>query len=333
MLGRKTTHGVQIKASLHPLASALLHRLLLALLLLWGVSILIFAAVNALPGDYAAAALGKTATPEAIASIRHSLGLDQPLLTRYLSWLRHIAQGNFGNSWASQQPVGDQLWHRLVNSLWLAGCSALIAVPLALLGGLFAVRFLHRLPDRAITLITLVIMSLPEFFIGYLLIQTLVMHIGVSTFPSTLYDGMSLSERLSAMLLPVLTLAIAVLANMLRSARSALMSVTRSPWMETAKLKGLPPLRVLWRHAAPNAIAPVLTVIAMNLAALIVGAMIVEVIFVYPGIGQYMVDAVTVRDIPVVQACGLVFATIYILFNLLVDSLMMVTNPRLRFPR
>ncbi|WP_416414222.1 ABC transporter permease [Pantoea sp. App145] len=320
-------------ASLNPLVHALVHRLLLAVLLLWGVSLLIFIAVNFLPGDYAATALGKTATPETIASVRHSLGLDRPLITRYISWSLQILQGDFGHSWAGQQDVGKQLWHRLGNSLWLAGCSALLAIPLAIIGGLLAVRYLHRLPDRIITLISLVALSLPEFFIGYLLIMTLVVHAGISTFPSTIYDGMSLSDRLAAMLLPVLTLTIAVLANMLRSARSALMSVTQSPWMETAKLKGLPPLRILWRHALPNAIAPVLTVVAMNLAALIVGAMIVEVIFVYPGVGQYMVDAVTVRDIPVVQACGLVFAAIYILFNLLVDILMMLANPRMRLPR
>ena len=317
----------------HPLLRALLQRLLLAVLLLWGVTVLIFAAVNALPGDYAVAALGQQATPEVIASIRQSLGLDKPLLTRYLNWLWQLLQGNFGISWAGRQPVENQLWSRLENSLWLAGCAALLAIPLALAGGLLAVRYVQRLPDRLINLLSLITLSLPEFFIGYLLIMLLVVHGGVATFPSTLYDDMRWSERISAMLLPVLTLSIAVVANMLRSARSALLSVTQSPWMETAQLKGLPPLRVLWRHAAPNALSPVLTVIAMNLAGLIVGAMIVEVIFVYPGIGQYMVDAVTVRDMPVIQACGLVFAAIYIVFNLLVDVLAMITNPRLRYPR
>lgn len=330
---RTLAYGVRFAAPRHPLARALGHRLLLAVILLWGVSLLIFIAVNTLPGDFAATSLGRTATPEVMASIRQSLGLDKPLVTRYWHWVAQIFHGDFGLSWASQQPVSAQLGHRLLNSLWLAGASALLAVPVALLGGLFAVRYLHRLPDRLITLISLLILSLPEFFIGYLLIQILVLHVGVSTFPSTIYDGMTLPDRLSAMLLPVLTLAIAVLANMLRSARSALMSVTNTPWMETARLKGLPPLRILWKHAAPNAISPVLTVIAMNLAGLIVGAMIIEVIFVYPGVGQYMVDAVTVRDIPVVEACGLVFAAVYILLNLLVDMLAMAANPRLRFPK
>ncbi|PKE30729.1 ABC transporter permease [Rahnella sp. AA] len=330
---RTLANGVSFATPRHPLARALGHRLLLAVILLWGVSLLIFIAVNTLPGDFAATSLGRTATPEAMASIRQSLGLDKPLVTRYWHWVAQIFHGDFGLSWASQQPVSAQLGHRLLNSLWLAGASALLAVPVALLGGLFAVRYLHRLPDRLITLISLLILSLPEFFIGYLLIQILVLHVGVSTFPSTIYDGMTLPDRLSAMLLPVLTLAIAVLANMLRSARSALMSVTNTPWMETARLKGLPPLRILWKHAAPNAISPVLTVIAMNLAGLIVGAMIIEVIFVYPGVGQYMVDAVTVRDIPVVEACGLVFAAVYILLNLLVDMLAMAANPRLRFPK
>ncbi|MBK4725326.1 MULTISPECIES: ABC transporter permease [Erwiniaceae] len=326
-------HGIRIPGFSHPLAQALGQRVLIALLLLWSVSVLIFLSINALPGDFAAASAGQNASPEAMAAIRQSLGLDQPLVIRYFSWVTQLLQGDLGISWGSHQPVGTLLWPRLINSLSLAGGAMLLAVPVALGGGLLAVRYLHRLPDRVLQWLSLVTLSLPEFFIGYLLIEAVVVQAGLTTFPSTLYDDMTFSQRFSAMILPMCTLALSVLAHLLRSTRSALLQLTDTPWMETARLKGLAPLRILLKHAAPNAIAPVVTVIAINLAALIVGAMIVEVIFVYPGMGQYMVDAVTVRDIPVVQACGLVFASLYIVINLLVDGIVLFTNPRLRYPR
>ena len=156
---------------------------------------------------------------------------------------------------------------------------------------------------------------------------------GVATFPATVYDGMSIGERLSAIALPTATLVLVVLAHMMRMTRAAILNVMSSAYVETAELKGLGSLRVIAKHAAPNAVAPVINVIALNLAYLVVGVVVVEVVFVYPGMGQYMVDAVTVRDMPVVQACGLIFAAVYIFLNMLADIIGILANPRLRHPK
>ncbi|KQU70116.1 ABC transporter permease [Aminobacter sp. DSM 101952] len=308
-------------------------RILLGFGLLIAASMLIFGGVEALPGDFASTYLGQDATPQAIANIREELGLDRPMAERYLSWLGGIAQGDFGTSWSNRNSVGDQIWKRLGNSLLLAGVAALIAIPLALALGMVAVLYRNRIPDRVISLLSLAAISLPEFFIGYLLIQFFTVQLGFASFPATVYDGMGLGERLATIVLPVMTLVIVVLAHMMRMTRSAIMNVMSSPYVETAELKGLSALRIIAEHAAPNAVAPVVTVIALNLAALVVGVVVVEVVFVYPGIGQYMVDAVTVRDMPVVQGCGLIFAALYIVLNMVADIVSILANPRLRHPR
>ena len=317
----------------NPLARLILRRILLGFGLLLAASMLVYGGVEMLPGDFAATYLGRDATPESVEHLRKELGLDRPMIQRYGEWLGGIVQGDFGTSWSNRNSVAEQLWKRLGNSMLLAVTSAAIAVPLALGLGMIAVRYRNRFPDRAISILSLAAVSLPEFFIGYLLIQFFTVQLGVAAFPATVYDGMSLGERLSAIALPVLTLVIAVLAHMMRMTRSAILNVMSSPYVETAELKGLSALRIIAEHAAPNAVAPIVTVIALNLAALVVGVVVIEVVFVYPGIGQYMVDAVTVRDMPVVQACGLIFAAIYIVLNLLADIVSILANPRLRHPR
>lgn len=319
--------------SRNPLAYLVLRRVLLGLGLLLAASVLIFGGVEALPGDFASTYLGQEATPQAVANIREELGLDRPMTERYLNWLGGIAQGDFGTSWSNRNSVGEQIWKRLGNSLLLAGVSALISIPLALGLGMIAVLYRNRIPDKVISILSLAAISLPEFFIGYLLIQFFAVQLGVSSFPSTVYDGMSLGERLSAIVLPVATLVVVVLAHMMRMTRSAILNVMSSQYVETAELKGLSALRIIAEHAAPNAVAPVVTVIALNLAALVVGVVVVEVVFVYPGIGQYMVDAVTMRDMPVVQGCGLLFAALYIVLNMIADIISILANPRLRHPR
>ncbi len=316
-----------------PLLALILQRLVLSLLLLFAVSILIYGGVEALPGDFATTYLGQSATPQAVANIRAELGLDRPIVTRYFEWLGGAIQGDFGQSWASRNSVTEQIGKRLGNSLYLAGLAAAISVPLAVGLGMLAVHFRNRMPDRIINVISLAAISLPEFFIGYLLILFFAINLGIATFPSTVHDGMGILERLSAMALPTATLVLVVLAHMMRMTRAAILSVMASAYMETAELKGLSAFRAIVRHAAPNAIAPIVNVIALNLAYLVVGVVVVEVVFVYPGMGQYMVDAVTVRDMPVVQACGLIFAAVYIFLNMLADIIAIVANPRLRHPR
>ncbi len=316
-----------------PLATLLLQRLGLSVLLLWAVSVVVFLGIEALPGDFAQTYLGQSATPQAVANIRAELGLDRPALTRYLEWLGGVAQGDFGKSWASGNSVTEQIGLRLGNTLFLAFWAALVSVPLAVGLGMLAVHFRDRWPDRVINVISLGAISLPEFFVGYILILFIAVQGGWVTFPSTVYAGMSFGQRLEAIILPCATLVLVVLAHMMRMTRAAIISVMSSPYIETAELKGLDTLRIIAHHAAPNAVAPIITVVALNLAYLVVGVVVVEVVFVYPGMGQYMVDAVTVRDMPVVQACGLIFASVYILLNMTADILGIITNPRLRHPR
>lgn len=317
----------------YPLPALILRRLGLSLILLVVVSLMIFVGVEALPGDFATTYLGQAATPQAVANIRAELGLDQPLLTRYVQWLAGALQGDFGTSWASRMAVTEQISGRMGNSLFLAAVAAIIAIPLAILLGLVAVLTRDTVLDRVINVVTLAAISLPEFFVGYLLILIFAVNFGIATFPSTIYAGMTLAEKLQAIALPVATLVLVVLAHMMRMTRAAIISVLSSAYMETAELKGLGAWRAIVRHAAPNAIAPIVNVVALNLAYLIVGVVVVEVVFVYPGMGQYMVDAVTVRDMPVVQACGLIFAAVYILLNMAADIIAIVFNPRLRHPR
>ncbi|WP_271022476.1 ABC transporter permease [Rhizobium sp. RCAM05973] len=324
--------GLRLKQRF-PLLSLIIERCLLSIVLLFAVSILIFGGLEALPGDFATTYLGQSATPQAVANIRADLGLNRPVVTRYVEWLGNAVQGDFGTSWASKNSVSEQIGKRLGNSLFLAGFAALISVPLAVGLGMLAVHFRNRMPDKIINVVSLAAISLPEFFIGYLLILFFAVKFGVATFPATVYEGMGLMDRLQAIALPTATLVLVVLAHMMRMTRAAILSVMSSAYMETAELKGLSAFRAIVKHAAPNALAPIINVIALNLAYLIVGVVVVEVVFVYPGMGQYMVDAVTVRDMPVVQACGLIFAAVYIFLNMTADILAIVANPRLRHPR
>ncbi|MGR9187038.1 ABC transporter permease (plasmid) [Rhizobium leguminosarum] len=316
-----------------PLLALILERFVLSLVLLFAVSILIFGGLEALPGDFATTYLGQSATPQAVANIREDLGLNRPITTRYVEWLGNAVQGDFGTSWASKNSVSEQIGKRLGNSLFLAGFAAVISVPLAVGLGMLSVHFRNRLPDKIINVISLAAISLPEFFIGYLLILVFAVNLGMATFPATVYDSMGFVERLKAIALPTATLVLVVLAHMMRMTRAAILSVMSSAYMETAELKGLSAFRAIVKHAAPNALAPIINVIALNLAYLVVGVVVVEVVFVYPGMGQYMVDAVTVRDMPVVQACGLIFAAVYIFLNMTADILAIIANPRLRHPR
>ena len=316
-----------------PLATLLIQRLGLSALLLLAVSVVVFLGIEALPGDFAQTYLGQSATPQAVANIRAELGLDRPAVTRYFEWLGGVVQGDFGNSWASGNSVTEQIGLRLGNTLFLAFWAALVSVPLAVGLGMLAVHFRNRWPDRLINVVSLGAISLPEFFVGYILILFVAVQGGWVTFPSTVYADMPFGQRLEAIILPCATLVLVVLAHMMRMTRAAILNVMSSPYIETAELKGLDTLRIIARHAAPNAVAPIITVVALNLAYLVVGVVVVEVVFVYPGMGQYMVDAVTVRDMPVVQACGLIFAAVYILLNMSADILSILANPRLRHPR
>lgn len=315
------------------IARLVLQRLLIGLLLLLAVSALIFAGTEILPGDVAQSILGQSATPEALANLRRDMGLDEPALTRYTHWLAGAVRGDLGSALTNGADIADSIGKRLYNTLFLASVAAIIAVPLAILLGLLAVRFRNRWPDKLISGSTLAFISLPEFFVGYLLIYFVAVKLGWFPSVATVFDSMSFGERLNAVALPAATLTLVVLAHMMRMTRAAILNVMQSAYIETAELKGLSSLRIIATHALPNAIAPIANVVMLNLAYLIVGVVVVEVIFVYPGMGQYLVDHVSKRDVPVVQACGLIFASFYIGLNMVADIISIVANPRVRHPR
>jgi peptide/nickel transport system permease protein len=308
-------------------------RIALGVLLLWAVSVVIFAGTQILPGDVATAMLGQQATPEAVANIREELGLNRPAIVRYFDWLSHAVRGDFGKSYTNRRDIGTAIAKRLGNTLFLAGAAAAISVPLAIVLGILAVRYRNTLFDRFLSIVTLSAVSLPEFFAGYLLIVLFAVKLRWLPSTATIRDSMSIGQQLYAIALPTLTLVLVVVGYMMRMTRAALLNVLSSAYIETAELKGISPSRIIWRHALPNALAPIVNVVALNLAYLVVGVVVVEVIFVYPGMGQYMVDHVAKRDVPVVQACGVVFASVYIILNLIADLAAVLANPRLRHPR
>lgn len=308
-------------------------RVALGLMLMLAASILIFAGTQILPGDVAQSILGQSATPQALANLRAELGLNDPAPVRYVKWLGAALQGDLGTALTNKQDIAKAMGQRLGNTLFLAFWAALISVPLAILLGLIAVRYQGRWPDRLISGVTLATVSVPEFLLGYIVMFLLAVQFRVLPSVATVYDSMSLGEKLNAIALPVLVLVLVVLGHMMRMTRAAILNVMQSAYIETAELKGLRPFTVIARHAFPNALAPVVNVVMLNLAYLVVGVVVVEVVFVYPGMGQYLVDHVAKRDVPVVQACGLVFAAVYIGLNMLADVVSILANPRLRHPK
>ena len=313
--------------------SLVLKRLGLGALTLLVVSIVIFFAVEALPGDTAEAVLGQAATPETVAQLREEMGLDRPAVVRYAEWLFGALRGDFGVSVISKEPVVNVIGERFINTLFLAAYAAVIAVPISITLGVVVALLRNTVFDRVANVLTLTSISSPEFFLGYILI--LFLAVKNPWFPAlaSLSDGMSFGELLHRTFLPALTLVLVVTAHMMRMTRAAIINLLASPYIEMARLKGVPPWKVIVRHALPNAWAPIINVVALNLAYLITGVVLVEVVFVYPGIGQALVDAVAKRDFPVVQAASLIFAATFILLNLAADVGSILTNPRLRHPK
>ncbi len=296
------------------------------------VSILIFLSIEALPGDPATAILGQQATPENLAALRKELKLDLPPHTRYLSWLSDFVQGDLGNSLSNKRPVNEVIGWRFSNTLFLAFSAALISVPLAIIFGMVAALYRERWPDRILSMGSLAAISFPEFFVGYLLIYIFSIKLGILPSVATIKDSMTFWTKIHIIILPCITLLLVVMAHMMRMTRAAIIGVLTSPYIEMAKLKGVSEWPIIIRHAIPNVLSPIINVVVMDLAWLIVGVVVVEVVFVYPGLGQLLVDSVAKRDLPVVQASGLIFAATYILLNLTADILSIITNPKLRIP-
>ena len=308
-------------------------RLALGLLTLFAVSLIISLGVELLPGDFAQEILGQSATPETVAAFRRELGLDLPWYTRYLDWLGGILQGDFGKSFGSNQDVSELIGARLFNTLFLAAVAAVISVPLAVTLGVLAALYRNTLFDRAINVVTLTSISFPEFFVAYILILFLAVKANIFPSMSNVSSDLGFWEHVYRVILPALTLTLVIVAHMMRQTRANIINLLASPYIEMAMLKGISRSRIIVRHALPNALAPIINVVAINLAYLVVGVVVVEVVFVYPGLGQTLVDSVSKRNMPVVQASCLIFATAYILLNLTADVLSILTNPRLLHPK
>jgi len=308
-------------------------RLGLGLVTLLVISIIIFGAVELLPGDVAQAVLGQGATEENVKAIREQLGLDKAAPVRYLEWLGGALTGDFGASLVTQESVSQTIGPRFRNTLFLAVYAAVIAVPVAIILGVLVALFRNTVFDRVANVAALTAISSPEFFLGYVLILYFAVQTGYFPALAKLSPGMDFADKLYRTFLPALTMVLVVVAHMMRMTRAAIINLLASPYIEMARLKGVPPWKVIVKHALPNSWAPIINVVALNLAYLITGVVLVEVVFVYPGIGQLLVDSVTKRDFPVVQASCLIFAATFILLNLAADVGAILTNPRLRHPK
>jgi len=308
-----------------------LRRLALGLLTLWLVSLLIFAATLALPGDAAQAILGREATPERLAALRDQLNLDEPVVSQYVQWLGGIITGDLGNSAATQAPVGQLISDRVGNSLFLVVVSAAFAIPLSILFGVAMAMRRDRPFDHVASTTSLVLASLPEFVIGIALILLFATEVfQVLPAVSLLGTGQKAWDDPQVVVLPAATLVLAVVPYISRIMRGSMIEVLESEYVTMAGLKGLSRRVVIWRHAVPNAIVPAIQVTALQLAYLAGGVVVVEFVFGYPGIGAALVEAVGNRDMPVVQAVTMLAATIYVGLNLLADIATILVTPKLR---
>ena len=316
-----------------------MQRALVGILTLFAVSLLIFVGTSILPGDVAQIILGQMATPESLAALREKLGINQPAYIRYFMWLGDFVTGDLGVSKAGSgfgtvgTPISEMLMPRLSNTLQLASAVALIAIPMSLALGLLAATFPGSRLDKSVTFLTLSLISVPEFMVATFLVLVLAVFLG--WLPATAY--MSGDETgwdlIRALAMPMLTLVILASSQIIRMTRATVLNVMSSPYIEMAILKGVPRRKIILRHALFNAIGPIVNVIALNLAWLISGVVVVETIFAYPGLAKLMIDAVQTRDLPLVQACAMVFCIAYITLIFLADMASIFSNPRLRHPK
>ena len=321
------------------LLRSLLRRTAAGVVTLLVVSILIFIGTSVLPGDVANIILGQMATPESLAALRAKLGVDQPAHLRYFLWLGNFLTGDLGISKAGSgfgtigTPISEMLAPRLLNTLRLAGVVAVIAIPISMSLGLLAATYPGTRLDRMVTFGTLSLISVPEFLVATFLVLVVAVHLG--WLPATAYmSGTETGWKLArALAMPTLTLVIVASSQIMRMTRATVLNVMSSPYIEMAILKGVPRARIILRHALLNAVGPIVNVIALNLAYLVSGVVIVETIFAYPGLAKLMIDAVQTRDLPLVQACAMIFCATYIVLIFIADMASILSNPRLRHPK
>ncbi|MDX3809047.1 ABC transporter permease [Bosea thiooxidans] len=306
----------------------ILWRLAATLALLLVVSLLVFWACEILPGDVAQVALGQFATPENVRALRLEMGLDQPALQRYLSWLSGALQGDWGRSLVTKSAVSALLSERVANTALLAGVTTLVAVPLAVFLGVVMAMWNGRALDRSASIVILALSATPEFLLATLLVLLFAVQLGWLPAVAYLSGGAGIGQTARALLLPTASLVVVVTAQIARMTRAILGNILTQPYIEMAVLKGVAPRRIVMRHALRNAVGPIANVVALNVAYLVSGIVVVETIFAYPGLARLMIDSVQSRDLPVVQACALIFCASYVLLILLADVLARIFDPR-----
>lgn len=308
----------------------ILTRTALSLVSLLVVSVIIFWCVEWLPGDTAARILGRNATAENLALLRQQLGLDDPAPLRYWRWLSGALAGDFGVSLTANRPVLDYVWVRAANTLTLAGFALALYIPLSIGLGMATAVSRGGVVDNLASILVLFGMCVPEFVVGILLISAFA--IALPWFPplALIDQARSFGELVHVLALPTLTLTAAMSAYAVRMMRESLIEVLDSGYVQMARLKGLPRYRILFWHALPNALGPALNVTALNIAWLIGGIVVVETVFNFPGLGRLLIDAISLKDVPVIQAVALLLTAVYILSNLVADILVIALNPRLR---
>jgi peptide/nickel transport system permease protein len=316
---------------LHGVSGFVVQRALLGLLTLFLVSVTVFALTQALPGDPAQAILGRNSTPESLEELRKQLKLDRPVHRQYIDWLGGFARGDLGTSLSSQEPVTALLGNRVTNSGFLMLLAAIVGIPLSILLGAVSARRRDGPLDHTTSVVMLALAALPEFVTAIVLVMlfgTTVFHVLPAV--SLIAPDEAAWAHMDALVLPTIALALAVAPYVTRIMRASMIDVLESDYIEMARLKGMSERKVVWRHALPNAVAPTFQVIALSLAYLAGGIVVVEFVFAYPGIGAAFVDAVQNRDLPVVQAISMLIAAVYVVLNVVADIATILVSPRLR---
>lgn len=308
----------------------IIRRLLMVIVILWCISLIVFFVTEILPGDTATFILGQRATPENLAALRNQLGLNQPVHQRYIAWITGLLQGDWGNSLLLKMPVLPILTDRLYNSAILAGLALLFGTPLGIFLGIIAGLKRGSWLDQLILIVTILAISLPSFVIAIFLVIIFASWLQWLPASSMVSESANLGDTVTALILPTLALVLGTLAHVARHTRSSLIEVLGSDYLRTAKSKGVPHHLIILRHALPNALLPTISVIALNAGWLLSGVVLVETVFAYPGLGRLMLQAISSRDIPLLQAVTLVMATAYTLANLTADLLYMWLNPQIR---
>jgi peptide/nickel transport system permease protein len=314
----------------HPLAWLAGRRIAAGVFLLLVASVLIFAAVEVLPGDAASAVLGRNATPESLAALREQLGLEQSAPHRYVTWLGDFLSGDLGDSLTAKQPVSHLISDRVRNSAILALATVIVLFPLALLLGLIAGTRPGRVVDHAISAVSLTFIALPEFVLGTFLVLVFAVNLKLVPAVSIVPSGSSPLDTPSVLVLPVVTLVLVGAAYMIRMFRAGVIDVLASDYIQMARLQGVPERRVVLHHGLRNALPPAVQVAALTLLWLVGGIFIVETVFAYPGIGQGLVQAVIARDIPYVESVAMLIAIAYTAITIVADLLVVVLIPKLR---